>query len=912
MDQNDKKDKPLTPNSLLQKERQLRGWSQRDLADLLTMPDSRNIGRWERGETFPHPHYRRELCRVFGKSMEELGLLAPHTRAETPSLASPNSLPEFAPFWNVPDSFAPCLGRTQELAALCALLRRTDLRLLTVLGPGGIGKTRIAEEVAQQMRAHFAGGVCFVSLHALSDASLVLSAIAQELHIQERGTETLFARLRSLLLGTRLLLILDGFERVKEAALLVERMLAACADLKVLVTSQVPLHLRAEQQFPLASLALPARDDLLTKPERLVSYASLELFVRHAQVFVPSFQLSEANARTIAEICLHLDGLPLAIELAAANIKMFAPQALLAQIVQRRFKVLVDGRGALSERSSTLYGTIKWSYDLLQAEEQWLFRHLAVFADGCSLEAIEGLCQLCGRETFDVLALTRSLIDRNLLQQHTRQEAGPCFTLLETLREFGMACLRSETGEWEASQQAHAEYYLMLVERAGPHLKAAAQTEWLERLESEKENLRAALNWLLDGQRTEQALRFCEHFGKFCGLRGYWSEEFYWLKAVLQQAQDAVPTKTHGQVLRRAGHLAYRLREFASARRWFEQSVALSQHVEDFSNLAGSLSGLGWVLYRQKQVALVGPLLYRSREAALASHDTWALANTLESLGRFLYLQGQFDEAQQLVTKSVELARDVADKENLARLLCTLVTIELAQGEMDQAEADAWESYGLAQEIGNIPQIALTLDGLARVIFHQEEFASARELYERRLELARQLDDRSAFASIRLKLSDIALRQGDIDLGDTLVEESLKFLREQRDDPSIALALCISGDIRRAHRHFALALLAYQQALCLEQEIGEKEIIGRSLIGLARVLLEQKQAEPATRLLGFASGMLGPAGKILYLTLATDYQQTLEQARVQLAPEVADLELDRGSRLSYEAMLALCNQYSKG
>jgi predicted ATPase/transcriptional regulator with XRE-family HTH domain len=906
MDQNGKKGKFITPNHLLQKERQLQGWSQKDLADLLNVPDSRNIGRWERGETFPHPHYRRELCRVFGKSMEELGLLIPSARAQTPRMAPPPlTLSKLTPFWNVPASFTPCLGRTQEITALTALLGRADLRLLTVLGPGGSGKTRLVEEVAQQMRARFAGGVCFVSLHALGDASLVLPAIAQELHIQESGNETLLARLHSLLLGKELLLILDGFERVEEAAPLVGQMLAACADLRVLVTSQVPLHLRAEQEFPLASLALPARD-LLTEPERLVSYASLELFARHAQIFLPSFRLSRANARTIAEICLHLDGLPLAIELAAANLKMFAPQILLTQILQRRFKVLVDGRESLASHGANLYGTIKWSYDLLNTEEQWFFRHLAVFADGCSLEAIEGLCQLCEREACDVLALTRSLIDRSLLQQHARQEANPCFTMLETLREFGIDCLR-RAGEWEAGQQAHAEYYLTLVEQAGPHLKAAAQTEWLERLECEKENLRTALNWLLSVRKTEQALRFCENFGKFCGLRGYWSEELYWLQAVLQQAQDVPPTKTYGRVLRRAGHLAYRLRDLANARRWLEQSVTLSQDMEDFSNLAGSLSGLGWVLYRQKKIVQAGQLLHRSREVARLSQDTWALANTLESLGRFFCVQGQFDKAQELATESVQLARTMADKENLARLLCTLVTIELAQGEMERAEASAWESYGLAREIGNTPLIALALDGLARVVFCQEEFESAKELYERCLELARQLDDRSAFAGIRLKLSEIALRQGDLDLGETLVEESLKFLREQGDDPNIAIALCLSGDIRCLHRHFAQAIPAYRQALRLEQEIGEKETIGRSLIGLARVLLAQKRAEVATRLLGFAGGMLGPAGKILYLTLATDYQRALQEARTQLGPLLTELELARGRALDYEAILALCD-----
>ncbi|HEY1351253.1 MAG TPA: tetratricopeptide repeat protein [Ktedonobacteraceae bacterium] len=901
-------ERPVLPNRLLQAERMRRGWSQKDLADLLNVPDARNIGRWERGETFPHPHYRRELCRVFGKSMEELGLLTRTAEPEKPQV--PPGQQEMAPLWNVPCSFPPCLGRAQEIAEICALLERSDLRLLSVLGPGGIGKTRIVEEVAQQVRGRFAAGVCFVALRAVGDASLVLPTLAQELHIQESGNETLLARVNSALQGRPLLLILDGFERVGEAAPLIGQVLAACAEVRVLVTSQVPVHLSAEQEFPLGPLALPPRD-LLAWPERLVSYASLALFAQQAQVFLPAFRLTRENARTIAEICLHLDGLPLAIELAAANLKMFAPRALLAQIVQQPFKVLVDERGSATARSSTLYGTIKWSYDLLKPQEQWLFRHLAVFADGCSLEAIEGLCQLYPQGTLDVLALTRSLIDRSLLQHNAREGVSPSFTMLETLHAFGIDCLR-RNGEWEESQQAHADYYLALVEEAGPHLRGAAQAEWLERLEGEKENLRAALNWLLSEQQTEQALCLSEVFGKFCGLRGYWSEEDHWLQMVLQQADKTVPSRTLGRVLRRAGHLAYRFRNLSSARQFLEQSVALSQQLGDLSNLAGALSGLGWVLYRQKKVAKARQLLRKSREVARSSGDTWALANTQESLGRFLHVQGQLDEARDLVAEGVALARSLADKENLARLLCTLVAVEISLGEMEQAEAFAWESYTLACDTGNTPLIALTLDGLARVVFCQEEFDAARELYERRLELARQLDDRSALAGSKLKLSDIALKQGNVDLGGILVEESLEFLRQRGDDPNIAVALCILGDVRRTRRHFAQAIPAYQQALRLEQEIGEKETIGRSLIGLARVLLEQDQAEVATRLLGFACITLGPADTIPYLTLATDYQRTLEQAYARLGAEQGAGAWAGGSTLSYGAMLALCDQYSNG
>ena len=900
--------KNFIPNHLLKEERERQGWSQKDLADLLNLPDARTVGRWERGETFPQPHYRRELARVFGKSMEELGLLEHSSRPAELEKRSPASKQESSPVWNVPHSFTSCVGRTQEIAEICALLERPEVRLLTILGPGGIGKTRLAQEIAGQMRTYFASGVCFVSLTATTEPALVLPAIAQELDIQEYGNETLSARLRSFFREKRFLLILDGFERLGEAIPLLEKLLAECASLKLLVTSQVPLHLQAEYQFPLGPLSLPARN-LLAEPERLLHYASLALFTQRAQTFLPAFRLTPTNAPIIAEICIHLDGWPLAIELAASCGKIFPPQALLGQIMQQRFKVLTNEHWSPASRNSTLYGTIKWSYDLLSPAEQWVFRHMAVFAGGCTLEAIERLCRLSAREEINVVTVLKSLVDRSLIQQNSREEAYPSFTMLETLREFGIDCLRG-SGEWEASQQAHAEYYLALLEKAEPHLKGAAQGDWLKRLEFEKENLRVALTWLLDEKKTEQALRFCEAFGKFYGLRGYWSEEQHWLEATLEQAMMAPPTRMLGRVLRRAGHLAYRFRDLARAHTLLEKSVALSQEFGDQSNLAGSLSGLGWVRYRQKKVADAQLLFQRSVEVARNSGDLWAMANTLESLGRFLHTQGRLDEAQKLVTESVALAREVADKENLARLLCTLVAVEISRGEIEQAEAFAWESYALARDAGNTPLIALALDGLAHVVFCREEYESAAELYERRMELAQQLDDRSALASSKLKISNIALKQGDLELGSALAEESLAFSRAQADDPNVAVALCILGDIKRVQRNFSQALRAYQQALQLEQEIGEKENIGRALIGVAHVLLEQGHAEHAAQLLGFARISLGSTDRIPHFSLATEYQLTLERARVLLREKPFETLWENGTKMKYGDVLALCDQYS--
>ncbi|HLI69389.1 MAG TPA: NB-ARC domain-containing protein [Ktedonobacteraceae bacterium] len=906
MDEQTKRTRPLTPNTRLREARERRGLSQSELAEMLDLPDARTIGRWERGESFPHPHYRRELCRVFEMSMDELGLIKQESAPEKQEVVFQISEQPEGPFWKVPRSFTPCIGRTQDIEAICTLLKKHDVRLLTILGPGGVGKTRLLEEVANQLRGSFSHGICFVSLAAITSPSLVLPEIAQAIGIQEQDDgRTILEKVQSFLLTKQFLLLIDNFEQVVKAAPQLEQLLAAAPDLKIVVTSQAALHLEAEQQYPLSPLALPPQNSSM-EPEELLQYPSAAFFIQRAQAFLPAFQVTKQTAQVIAEICIHLDGLPLALELAAARIKVFPPQTLLARIAQQPFTILKSDNHSDTSRHATLYNTICWSYNQLEAEEQQLFRHLAVFSGGCTFEAAETFYRLIQPQPGDIVGHIGSLIDRCLLRRNLQEETFSHFTMLETVRAFGVECLRAN-GEWETSQQAHARYYLTLLEQSEPHLKGNQQGIWLERLEREKENLRAALAWLLKNGEIEQALYFGDIFGKFCGLRGYWSEEQQWLEKMLERAKDAPSTARLGKVLRRAGHLAYRFRALSKARALLERSVALSQELGDLSNLAGALSSLALVAYRQKNTVQARQLLQESLKAARASGDPWTLANTLESAGGFAYRQGSLDEAAAYITESIALAREVADQESLARILCTLVTIQIAQGDGEQAEASAWESYTLAMELNNKPLLALALDRLADVSFFQEEYQNAVDLYEQRMLLAQALNDQSTTARNKLKLASIALKRGDLDLATALVQEGLQFFRTQMDNPGLALALCLRGEVKQTQRDFGRATRAYQEALRLEQEIQDQENICRSLLGLARILLNQGQAEQAAQMLGYVQAYLGTPGKGVYLMLAADYQQAIEQAITQLGQETYAQASVQGSRMSYAEILNLCD-----
>ncbi len=427
---------------------------------------------------------------------------------------------------HLPIQPTPFIGREKEVDAVHHLFLREDVRLVTLTGPGGVGKTRMALHVAEQLRAHFADGVWFVSLAPISDPDLVIPTIAQTLGLREAGERSLLEQLQVFLRERQVLLLLDNFEQVVRAAMHVANLLTICSYLKVLVTSREVLHVRAEREFPVPTLSLP---DPKRLPDlvALSQYEAVALFIQRAQAARPEFQVTNANAPVVAEICVRLDGLPLAIELAATRIKLLPLQALLTRLGQR-LQLLTSSARDVPAHQQTLRNTIQWSYDLLDAQEQQLFCRLSVFVSGCTLEAVEAISAALGNATLPVLDGVVSLIDKNLLQQTAQEGEEIRLLMLETIREYGWEAL-AERQEREAIQAAHAAYYLALAEEAERALGGPQQLLWLERLEREYDNLHAALHWLrLQGSRVEgggeaaeQALRLEIALSWFWIMRGY-------------------------------------------------------------------------------------------------------------------------------------------------------------------------------------------------------------------------------------------------------------------------------------------------------------------------------------------------------------------------------------------------------
>ena len=456
--------------------------------------------------------------------------------ADFPPLKTLDSRPN-----NLPVQLTSLIGREKEGAAVQNLLQREDVRLVTLTGPGGTGKTRLGLQVAAELSDLFPDGVYFVNLAPLSDPTLVVSTIAQTLGIYEMAGQSLLERLKEVVHQQQVLLVLDNFEQVVSSAPQVTDLLGTCPKLKLLVTSREVLRVRSEHEFAVPPLALPDPTHL---PDlvHLSQYAAVALFIQRAQAVKPDFQVTSADAYAIAAICVRLDGLPLAIEFAAARVNLFSPQALLARLDQR-LQILTSGPRDAPARQQTLRKTLTWSYDLLTTHEQRMFRRLSVFVSGCTLEAVEDICAALGQDNGagQVLEGVGSLLDKSLVQHIEREDGETRVLMLETIREYGLEVL-AVGGETEATRQAHAGYFLQFAEKAEAQLIGPQQAEWLDRLDREHDNLRAALRWLLEqGEGThhlEMALRLSTALRRFWVMRGHMREGLTFMERIWRKATE--------------------------------------------------------------------------------------------------------------------------------------------------------------------------------------------------------------------------------------------------------------------------------------------------------------------------------------------------------------------------------------
>jgi predicted ATPase/class 3 adenylate cyclase len=639
---------------------------------------------------------------------------------------------------NLPTQPTPLVGREREVAEMSDLLRRADVRLLTLTGTGGTGKTRLALQAAAELIDEFEDGVFFVALAPISDHELVASTVAGALRMSGSGERALKENLKDELRNKELLLVLDNFEQVVDAAPLVGELLSVCPRLKVLVTSRTLLRVYGEYEYPVRPLEL-ADPRHLPPIETLSQYEAIGLFVERARAARAEFSLTKENAQAVAEICARLDGLPLALELAAARIKLLSPQAMCARL-SNPLRFLTGGARDLPERQRTLRGAIEWSHALLNEDERELFARLGVFSGGCALEAVETICDPEGDLLVDALEGLSSLLDKSLLRQEEAIAGEPRFVMLETIHEYARERLEV-SGEADEIRRLHAEYFLALAEQGASGLHGPEEAGWLERLEIEHANMRAAFSWMLQSEEAEPGLRLASALWRFWDMRGYYGEGRRWLEEVL--AKDRQASEARAKALEAVGWLADVQGDIERAVAAAEEGLSLSARATIQSSVRASfLRILGSAAYvcgdHERAAQLYDESLALSREA----RDERGVASSLLQLGNVWSDRGDHEEAKRFYEGALALSRKLDDKALLASALISVGAEFLLQGDHERGAMLNREAAGLLRERGNRGHLQYALDNLGWAALMRGDQQQAEALHEESLALSWQLGDK--------------------------------------------------------------------------------------------------------------------------------------------------------------------------
>ena len=779
----------------------------------------------------------KELVQQEGVELREMGehllkdlnrpqrlyqLVAEGLLTDFPPLRTLNNRPN-----NLPVQPTPLIGRERDLNAISELLRRPEVRLLTLTGPGGTGKTRLSLQASAHLIDDFRDGVFFVPLAFTTDPALVPSAVAQALEVRENPAVPLLNALRERLHDKQLLLLLDNFEQVTGAAPFVAELLRLAPEIKVLVTSRIFLHLRGEYEYPVPPLELPipggARDVLA-----LSQYAAVDLFIQRAKAVRPDFAVTDANAPAIAEICYRLDGLPLAIELASARVKLFSPGEMLVRL-SKPLELLRGGHRDLPDRHQTLQRAISWSYDLLDEDERILFHRLSVFSGGCRLEAVEAVC---GMEPLrmDVIDGVAALVDKSLIRRGEGADGGTRFVMLETIREFGLQLLR-ESGEEEAVRRAHALYFKELAEKAEPHLTTSEMGKWLDVLEREHDNYRQAFSWIEERGERELGLAIGTAIWRFWIVRGHMAEGRRQLERL--RAMGRSSDTTWVKLLNALGTVTQILGDFPSAREILREVLDTSLELGDRPGIASSLLNLSWVLFEMGELGPGRKLAEQARVLCRELGDRRGEATALTNLAMIAQDEAKYAEALELMKENLEIRKEIGDRRGVAYVMGMTGSIHFNMGDFEETERLINESLSIASEVRDKQGPAFMSTFRGQMFFEMMRLDEAETELEKALPIWKDMGAKFGLAMVAGVQGTIAVARGDVDGGKSLLLESLGIFRQTQQKRAIGLMQAHLGHANLVGGRHTEALKWYGEARQTLEEVGDRRWLSDCLLGIA-------------------------------------------------------------------------------
>jgi predicted ATPase/class 3 adenylate cyclase len=736
---------------------------------------------------------------------------------------------------NLPRQLTTFIGREREIAEAKRLLAETHL--LTITGPGGSGKTRLSLEIGARLLSEYPDGVWLVEFAHLADPARVPQVLATALSVREEADRPLLVTLVDHLRPKRVLLLLDNCEHLIDAcAGLADTLLRGCPEVKILPSSREALGLTGEVVFRVPPLSLPD-SRLVPALERLAEYEAVRLFVDRAIAVKPDFTLTDDTAAAVVQICRRLDGIPLAIELAAARVRTLSVQQITAHL-DERFRLLTGGSRTALPRHQTLRGLIDWSYGLLSEAERELFRRVSVFVGGWTLEASVAVCAGVDVDRYDIVELLGRLVDKSLCLIDG-EGSDPRYRLLETIRQYGFEKL-AETSEGQVVRARHRDFYLGFAEDAEPRLQGPEQVAWLQRLEADHDNLRAALRWSLDCDETEAALRLGSALSLFWDTHGYVREGREWLDELLAHARER-PTSTVttrralGKVLDAASRTRARWSEFPQATEFLTHGLAVWRELGDKRGIAEALNNLAVGATQSGDRVRARVLVAESLALFRELSDKRGTAHALNNLAEILRGEGDLPGARALFEESVPLFEAIEERRGLSHALDNLGGILTAQGDYGPAEALYSRSRRLAEELGDNHAVATALRSLGGVAHHRGDHERARSFYEDSVARFREMGDGFCLAKSLIGYALTSHEMGDHEQARVLGDQGLALLREAGAKGELAPRLGQLGAAALAHGDVARAARFFEQSLALYSETHDEQGIATSREGLARV-----------------------------------------------------------------------------